>query len=78
MGMSVFNQVDNNKYFSLSTINKTKLVEMGINLPVSKFREIAKRSPPFTSILTGSDVIPSKSRRTNIYKYDDFKYLAGQ
>lgn len=46
MGMSVFNQVDNNKYFSLSTINKTKLVEMGINLPVSKFREIAKRSPP--------------------------------
>lgn len=76
MGLSVFNQVDNKKYFSISTINKLMLEEKGISIPVSKFKAIVRKSPPHMSIATGSDRIMGRCRRTNIYRYEDFLYLA--
>lgn len=76
MGLSVYNQVDKTRYFSLSTIDKKVLDEKGITLSISRFREIARRSPPHMSISTGSDRVMGRCRRTNIYRYDDFLYLA--
>lgn len=76
MGLSVDNQVDNKKYFSISTINKRRLEEKGIKLPVSQFKDIVRKSPPCISIATGSDRIRGRCRKTNIYRYDDFLYLS--
>ena len=75
MGLSVFNQVDNSKYFALSTIDKKAMEKHGITLSKAKFLEIARRSPPYTAIITGSDRITGQCRRTKIYRYEDFSYL---
>ena len=75
MGKSVFNQVDNSKYFSLSSVDKRHLEEMGINLPMTKFKEIVRASPPHTTIWTGSDLFTGRTRSTKIYRYEDFSYL---
>ena len=72
MGQSVLNQVDTSKYFSLSTIDKRILVEKGINISLTDFKEIVRRSPPFIQIITGSQIEHKKQRLTNIYRYDDF------
>ncbi len=72
MGQSVLNQVDTSKYFSLSTIDKRILVEKGINISLTDFKEIVRRSPPFIQIITGSQIGRKKQRLTNIYRYDDF------
>ena len=72
MGQSVINQVDTSKYFSLSTIDKRILVEKGINISLTDFKEIVRRSPPFIQIITGSQIGRKKQRLTNIYRYDDF------
>ena len=76
MGMSVWNQVDNKKYFSISSIDKKIMNEHGINIPVSRFKEIVRRTQPHTTITTGSDYSPGERRTTNIYRYEDFKNLA--
>lgn len=76
MGLSVFNQVDSKEYFCISSIDKNILCQKGIPLSVNEFKEIVRKSPPFTTITTGSDMIDGRQRRTNIYKYDDFLYLA--
>ena len=75
MGLSVYNQIDTSKYFSLTTIDKKVLDEKGITMSITRFREIVRRSPPHMSIYTGSDRIMGRCRRTNIYRYDDFLYL---
>lgn len=76
MGLSVFNQVDKKKYFSISTIDKNILHEKGIIMPISNFKQIVKKTPPHMQITTGSDVVSGRSRITKIYRYDDFMYLA--
>lgn len=72
MGQSVLNQVDTSKYFSLSTIDKRILVEKGINISLTDFKEIVRRSPPFIQIITRLTNRTQKQRLTNIYRYDDF------
>lgn len=72
MGLSVWNQVDNRKYFSLSTINRKLLKEYGINVPVITLKKMARETPPFTQIVTGSDRGLGQQRITNIYRYEDF------
>ena len=76
MGLSVLNQVDKKKYFSISSIDKDILHEKGIVMPISSFKQIVKKSPPHMQIMTGSDVFPGHCRMTKIYCYDDFKFLA--
>lgn len=75
MGLSVWNQVDNSKYFCLSSIDKKALIKHGINIPVTQFKEIVRRTPAYTSISTGSDRVMGHRRKTNIYRYDDFVNL---
>ena len=76
MGLSVWNQVDNDKYFSLSSIDKKVLARKGINIPVSQFKEIARKTSAYTTIATGSNRVMGQRRKTNIYRYEDFDYLA--
>ena len=73
MGLSVWNQVDNQKYFSLSSIDKRILVQKGIDISIAKFKEIVRRTPPYATIATGSDRVMGQRRRTNIYRYADFQ-----
>lgn len=72
MGWSVFNQVDPNKYFSISKIDKNCMQKYNINMTVSNFRRRVKKSVPFTEILTGQGNIAC-TRRTKIYRYEDFR-----
>lgn len=76
MGLSVFNQVDSSKYFSLSTISKKHLVKNGINLSLETFKDIVRRTNPYTTIATGSNRVMGQRRMTKIYRYEDFKHLA--
>ena len=71
-GMSLKNQVDLNKYFSISKINPERISAYGINLTPAELREKARHAPPFKLIPTGSTT-PGKSRMTKIYRYEDFK-----
>lgn len=75
MGLSVWNQVDNWKYFSISSIDKKVLAKHGINISVTQFKEIVRRTPAYTTISTGSDRVMGQRRRTNIYRYEDFANL---
>ena len=75
MGLSVFNQVDSSKYFSLSSVTKKALREKGINMPIEMFKDIVRRTPPYTTISTGSDRVMGQRRKTNIYRYEDFVNL---
>lgn len=72
MGLSVFNQVDNSKYFSLSSVDKKILQKNGIDIPLAQFKEIVRKTTPYTTISTGSDRAMGQRRRTNIYRYEDF------
>ncbi len=75
MGLSVWNQVDNKKYFCLSSIDKKCMKDNDIEMPVTHFKEIVRRTKPFTRILTGSERCLGQHRMTNIYRYEDFKGL---
>lgn len=70
-GMSLENQVNLDKYFSISKINPERMQAYGISLTPVELRERARHSPPFKLIPTGSTV-PGKSRMTKIYRYEDF------
>ena len=75
MGLSVWNQVDSNRYFSISSVDRAILKQKGINITLSEFKEIVRRAPPFAVITTGSEVVTGRTRRTKIYRYEDFDYL---
>lgn len=72
MGLSVWNQVDNERYFCLSSINKKELERHSINIPLTQFKEIVRRTAPHIQIMTGSDRAMGRRRMTNIYRYEDF------
>ena len=71
-GMSLENQVNMDKYFSISKINPERISAYGIKLTPVELREKARRSTPFKLIPTGSTT-PGKSRMTKIYRYEYFK-----
>lgn len=73
MGLSVWNQCDTSEYFSVSTIEKGKMKDAGLNLTVKELKERAKNSYPYAKILTGSEKYLGQHRKTNIYRYKDFK-----
>lgn len=72
MGRSVWSEVDTNKYFSISTIDKTKMAKYGINMSIKQLRDLARETAPFTEILTGQSKAMGYRRRTKIYRYEDF------
>ncbi len=76
MGYSVHNQVDREKYFSISTIDKKMLEKYGITTPMTEFKEIVRRTQAYTQISTGSDRVMGQRRMTNIYRYEDFIVLS--
>ncbi len=71
-GLSLENQVNLDKYFSISKINPERMSAYGIKLTPVELREKARHSPPFKLIHTGSTT-PGKSKLTKIYRYEDFK-----
>lgn len=75
MGLSVWNQVNTDKFFSISKINKKTLEKHGINIPVTQFKDIVKKTPPHNQIPTGSTNSHGHLRMTNIYRFEDFNYL---
>lgn len=70
MGLSVANQVDTRSYFSLSTINKVRMQELGLKMTAKDLRERAKKSNPYMILSTGD--IYGHQKNTNIYRYKDF------
>ncbi len=72
MAMSIFSQCDTSKYFSLSTIDKNRMEELGLNMTVKQLREQARHSVPVSEVPTGSHN-PGQFRMTKIYRYLDFK-----
>ncbi len=46
MGLNLENQVNMKKYFSISTIDKTKMKEAGLTMTAKELKEIARRTPP--------------------------------
>lgn len=75
MGMSVLSQVDSDKYFSLSTIDRKKMAKNGLNMTIKQLRELARKSPPYTEILTGQSRDMGYRQKTKIYRYEDFKNM---
>lgn len=73
MGVSVFSEVDTNKYFSVSTISKAKMKQNGLNLSIKQLRALALKSVPVTEILTGKPNEHGRCRKTKIYAYEAFK-----
>lgn len=59
--------------FCLSSVNKEELARYNIDIKVKDFKEIVKKSSNFKTILTGGRC---SYRRTKVYNYNDFKYLA--
>lgn len=72
LGYSVSNQLDTSRYFSISRIDKKCMAKYGINLTITNFKELAKRSPPYTKIMTGNATVPGQQKMINIYRYEDF------
>lgn len=72
MGASVKNQVDSKKYFSISTIEKEKLKEYGITMTIKDLKNLAKKRPCYTEILTGDSETHGHMRKVKIYRYSDF------
>lgn len=73
MGLTVFNQFDKSKYFSLTNIDAQAMKDNGLNMSKSKLRELARQRPPYMTALTGNDNDYGQCRITNIYRYKDFK-----
>lgn len=72
MGLSVFSEVDTNKYFSISTIEKSKMQKYGLTMSIKQLRLMAIKTVPFAEILTGQSKAIGFRRRTKIYRYEDF------
>lgn len=75
MGLSVWNQVDNEKFFSISTIDKKVMQKHGLKMTVTQLRELARKTPPHAEIYTGQSKLIGQRRLTKIYRYQDFKEL---
>lgn len=73
MGFSVFGQVDSNKYFSLSTITREKMALNGLNMTIKQLRDLARKRPYFTQILTGQERKNGYMQKVKIWRYQDFK-----
>lgn len=73
MGASVSNQVNTDRYFSISTINKEKMIKAGLNMTVAELREKARHSKNYKIIYTGESGECGHKKKTRIYKYEDFK-----
>lgn len=73
MGLTVENQVDTKQYFCLSKIDPKQMKAHGINLSMRQLKEIARKSPECTRILTGDASDPKRQTMTKIYKYEDFR-----
>lgn len=73
MGASVSNQVNTDRYFSISTINKEKMMQAGLNMTVAELREKARYSKNYKIIYTGESGEHGHKKKTRIYKYEDFK-----
>lgn len=73
MGLSVWSQVDMNKYFSISNINKEKMQKLGVNMSIKQLRAKARKTAPFMEVLTGQSDDKGYKRKTKIYRYEDFK-----
>lgn len=72
MGMSVWSQCDTRKYFSISTIEKKRMDEYGLNMTIQELRNRAVASPPYAEVLTGQSKVLGYRRKTKIYRYEDF------
>lgn len=73
MGISVFNQVDSNKYFSISNIDKEKMKKYGLNMSIKQLRDKARKTVPYMEVHTGQSDDKGYRRKTKIYRYEDFK-----
>ncbi len=73
MGLSVWNQVDNDKYFSLSTIDKKVMQKHGLNMTIKALRDLARKTPPHAEIYTGQSKLIGWRKATKIWRYEDFK-----
>ncbi len=71
-GLSVANQVNLNKYFSLSTITPERIKFYGINMTVEQLRAEARKRPYAFTIYTGSAHLNYCQQRTKIWRYEDF------
>lgn len=72
MGASVSNQVNTEKYFSISTIDKNVMEKLGLKMTIQELRAVARSSPPAFEIMTGTEEYPGRIRKTKIYRYSDF------
>ena len=72
MGLSVANQVDEKQYFSLSSISKNRMRELGFKITMKELKEKARKAPPIAVIYTGDVHIKSKRKQVNIWRYEDF------
>lgn len=72
MGLSIFNQIDTRKYFSLSTINPDEMKRHNITISPAQLKEQARTRIPAGVVPTGSIKDPSKQRLTKFWRYDDF------
>ena len=73
MGLSVVSQCNVRDYFSLSTINKDCMAAHGLNMTIKDLREMARKTSPYMMLITGEDYVSGHRRKTNIYRYEDFK-----
>ena len=72
MGASVRNSVNTEKYFSISTIDKSVMEKLGLKMTIQELRAVARSSPPAFEIMTGTEEYPGRIRKTKIYRYSDF------
>ena len=75
MGESVSNQVNTDRYFSISTISLEKMKQAGLNMTVAELREKARKSANYQIIFTGESRAFGHRKKTKIYKYEDFKEI---
>ena len=74
MGMSIKNQIDSNKYFCLSSIDKSIMRQYGLKMTMSELKNKARKTLPYAEIFTGqTDAEGGQRRKTKIYRYEDFK-----
>lgn len=73
MGLSIANQVDQNIFFSMSSITKTRLKNAGLNLTIAELKNKARQSPPYMVIFTGDKHNKAKRKQVNLWRYGDFK-----
>ena len=77
MGLSVKNQLATGKYFCLSHIDKDAMDKFNIQMSKALFRELARRTPAYMVLPTGSADGSGRRRMTKIYRYEDFAGMKG-